>query len=102
MAETKTRDEVDIDTEFNFISPGMYKVVVQNDDHTPMDFVIALMMHIFKHNEERAKELTIQIHEQGSAVAGVYTYEVAEQKGVESTMLARQNGWPLAVRVEEE
>lgn len=102
MAETKTRDEVDIDTEFDFISPGMYKVVVQNDDHTPMDFVIALMMHIFKHNEDRAKELTIQIHEEGSAVAGVYTYEVAEQKGVESTMLARQNGWPLAVRVEEE
>jgi ATP-dependent Clp protease adaptor protein ClpS len=102
MAETKTRDEVDIDTEFDFISPGMYKVVIQNDDHTPMDFVIAVMMHIFKHNEERAKELTMQIHEEGSAVAGVYTYEVAEQKGVESTMLARQNGWPLAVRVEEE
>jgi ATP-dependent Clp protease adaptor protein ClpS len=102
MAETKTRDEVDIDTEFDFISPGMYKVVIQNDDYTPMDFVIAVMMHIFKHNEERAKELTIQIHEEGSAVAGVYTYEVAEQKGVESTMLARQNGWPLAVRVEEE
>lgn len=102
MAETKTRDEVDIDTEFDFISPGMYKVVIQNDDYTPMDFVIAVMMHIFKHNEDRAKELTIQIHEEGSAVAGVYTYEVAEQKGVESTMLARQNGWPLAVRVEEE
>jgi ATP-dependent Clp protease adaptor protein ClpS len=80
----------------------MYKVIVQNDDHTPMDFVIALMMHIFKHNEERARELTIQIHEEGSAVAGVYTYEVAEQKGVEGTMLARQNGWPLAIRVEEE
>jgi ATP-dependent Clp protease adaptor protein ClpS len=79
-----------------------YKVIIQNDDHTPMDFVIAVMMHIFKHNEERARELTMQIHEQGSAVAGVYTYEVAEQKGVESTMLARQNGWPLAVRVEEE
>jgi ATP-dependent Clp protease adaptor protein ClpS len=102
MAETKTRDEVDIDTEFDFISPGMYKVIIQNDDHTPMDFVIAVMMHIFKHNEERARELTMQIHEQGSAIAGVYTYEVAEQKGVESTMLARQNGWPLAVRVEEE
>jgi ATP-dependent Clp protease adaptor protein ClpS len=102
MAETKTRDEVDIDTEFDFISPGMYKVIVQNDDHTPMDFVIALMMHIFKHSEEHAKELTMQIHKEGSAVAGVYTYEVAEQKGVESTMLARQNGWPLAVRVEEE
>lgn len=44
----------------------------------------------------------MQVHEQGAGVAGVYTYEVAEQKGVESTMLARQNGWPLAVRIEEE
>jgi ATP-dependent Clp protease adapter protein ClpS len=44
----------------------------------------------------------MRVHEQGAGVAGVYTYEVAEQKGVESTMLARQNGWPLAVRIEEE
>jgi ATP-dependent Clp protease adaptor protein ClpS len=102
MAETKTKDNVDIAEDFDIMSPGLYKVILQNDNHTPMDFVIALLMHIFKHSEVSAKEITMQVHEQGAGVAGVYTYEVAEQKGVESTMLARQNGWPLAVRIEEE
>lgn len=102
MAETKTKDNIDIDEDFDIISPGLYKVILQNDNHTPVDFVIALLMHIFKHTEDSAKEITMQVHEDGAGIAGVYTYEVAEQKGVESTMLARQNGWPLAVRVEEE
>lgn len=100
MAETKIKDDVDIDT--TVLSPGKYKVIILNDDTTPMDFVIALLMHIFKHEEPRAKEITMQIHNEGSGVAGIYTYEVAEQKGVESTTLARQNGWPLAIKVEEE
>jgi ATP-dependent Clp protease adaptor protein ClpS len=102
MANTKTKDIVDIEEDFDIVIPSMYKVIVQNDDHTPMDFVIALLMHVFKHSEASAREITMQVHEQGAGVAGVYTYEVAEQKGVESTMLARQNGWPLAVRIEEE
>ncbi len=102
MAETKTKDTVGIEEDFDIVTPGLYKVVLQNDDHTPMDFVIALLMHVFKHNEASAREVTMQVHEEGAGVAGIYTYEVAEQKGVESTMLARQNGWPLAVKVEEE
>lgn len=102
MAETKTKDNINTDEDFDIISPGLYKVILQNDNHTPVDFVIALLMHIFKHTEDSAKEITMQVHEDGAGIAGVYTYEVAEQKGVESTMLARQNGWPLAVRVEEE
>jgi ATP-dependent Clp protease adaptor protein ClpS len=100
MADTKIKDEVDIDIDFE--KPGLYKVVIQNDDTTPVDFVIALLIHVFKHSEEKAKDVTLQVHETGAGVAGVYTYEVAEQKGIEATMLARQNGWPLAIRVEEE
>jgi ATP-dependent Clp protease adaptor protein ClpS len=100
MAETKIKDDIDVDVDI--LSPGLYKVVIQNDNHTPMDFVIALLMHIFKHEEAAAKAITLQIHNEGAGVAGVYSYEIAEQKGVESTMLARQNGWPLAIRVEEE
>jgi ATP-dependent Clp protease adaptor protein ClpS len=100
MAETKIEDK--IDTDIDIISPGLYKVVIQNDNSTPMDFVIALLMHIFKHEEHMAKEITLQIHNEGAGVAGIFTYEIAEQKGVESTMLARQNGWPLVIRVEEE
>lgn len=102
MADTKTKDEVDTDIDTDFDKPGLYKVVIQNDDTTPVDFVIALLIHVFKHTEERAKDVTMQVHETGAGVAGVYTYEVAEQKGIEATMLARQNGWPLAIRVEEE
>jgi ATP-dependent Clp protease adaptor protein ClpS len=100
MAETKIEDK--IDTDIDIISPGLYKVVIQNDNSTPMDFVIALLMHIFKHEERMAKEITLQIHNEGAGIAGIFTYEIAEQKGVESTMLARQNGWPLVIRVEEE
>lgn len=100
MAETKFKDEVEIDVDL--LNPGRYKVILQNDDHTPMDFVIALLMHVFKHTDERAREITLQVHEEGAGVAGIYPYEIAEQKGMESTMLARQNGWPLAIRVEEE
>lgn len=100
MAEIKTKD--DVDTDIDMLSPGLYKVVLVNDDSTPMDFVIALLIHTFKHDEKRAKEITLQVHEEGAGVAGIYTYEIAEQKGVEGTMLARQNGWPLAIRVEEE
>jgi ATP-dependent Clp protease adaptor protein ClpS len=100
MAATKIDQEVDIDT--TIISPGKYKVVIQNDDTTPMDFVIALLMHVFKHDEHRAKEITLEIHEKGAGIAGIYSYEVAEQKGIEGTTIARQNGWPLAIRIEEE
>ena len=100
MAETKIKDEVEIDVDL--LNPGRYKVILQNDDHTPMDFVIALLMHVFKHTDERAREITLQVHNDGAGVAGIYPYEISEQKGMESTMLARQNGWPLAIRVEEE
>jgi ATP-dependent Clp protease adaptor protein ClpS len=59
-------------------------------------------MHVFKHTEERAQEITLEVHNKGAGVAGIFPYEIAEQKGVESTLLARQNGWPLVIRVEEE
>lgn len=82
--------------------PSKYKVIVLNDDHTPMDFVIVMLMEIFKHNEVSSVNLTMKIHEQGSAVAGIYTYEIAEQKGIEATNLAREHGYPLVIKVEAE
>ena len=100
MAETKVKDDTLIDEEL--IAPGRYKVVLVNDNTTPVDFVIALLMHVFKHTEERARGITLEVHNTGAGIAGIFPYEIAEQKGVESTMLARQNGWPLVIRVEEE
>lgn len=94
--------EHETETDIEIPNPGKYKVIIANDDATPMDFVIALLMNIFKHNEDTATAVTMQIHNEGSGVAGVYTYEVAEQKGIEGTLLARQHGHPLQITVEPE
>ena len=82
--------------------PKMWKVVFLNDDHTPMELVIELLTQVFKHNESSARDLTMEIHNEGSAVAGVYSYEIAEQRGIEATNIARANGSPLRIQVEQE
>ena len=82
--------------------PGRYKVIVCNDDVTPVEFVVTMLVSVFKHTEKSALELTLAIHNKGSAVAGVYSFEVAEQKGIDSTNLARANGYPLIIKVEQE
>jgi ATP-dependent Clp protease adaptor protein ClpS len=82
--------------------PSKYKVIVNNDDVTPMEFVIIMLMTIFKHTQEAATELTIKIHTEGFAIAGIYSYEIAEQKGIDATHLAREHGHPLVIRVEQE
>jgi len=80
--------------------PGMYKVVFYNDNVTPMDFVVQVLVELFRHNPERANSIMQQIHNNGSGVAGVFTYEIAEQKGVETSVLARENGYPLQVKID--
>lgn len=82
--------------------PKNWKVIFLNDDHTPMDFVISLLTEVFKHTEESARDITIQVHESGSGIAGSYSFEIAEAKAVESTSLARANGFPLQIKLEEE
>lgn len=83
-------------------APSKYKVIVCNDDVTPVEFVVSMLMHVFKHDEKSALELTLKIHNSGSAVAGIFSYEVAEQKGVDATNMARANGFPLIIKVEPE
>ena len=80
--------------------PKLWKVVLLNDDKTPMEFVIEVLTGIFKHAQDRAKDITLEIHNTGSAVAGIYTHEIAEQKGLDSTQAARQNGFPLVITIE--
>jgi ATP-dependent Clp protease adaptor protein ClpS len=82
--------------------PRRWKVILLNDDTTPIEFVISLLIEIFKHTQETAKDITIQVHETGSGIAGVYSFEIAEVKAVESTQLARTNGYPLQIKLEEE
>jgi ATP-dependent Clp protease adaptor protein ClpS len=82
--------------------PKLYKVVFLNDNYTPMEFVVSLIVELFKHSESTAQEITMKIHEEGSGVVGVYTYEIAEQKALEATNLCRENGFPLRIKLEEE
>lgn len=82
--------------------PGLYKVIFLNDDHTPMEFVVDLLQKVFKHNIDAAEQIMLTVHTDGSAIVGVYPYEIAEQKGIESTMLARSAGFPLQVKIEKE
>jgi ATP-dependent Clp protease adaptor protein ClpS len=82
--------------------PSLYKVIFLNDEKTPMEFVVSLLVELFKHTEKTATDITLQIHEQGSGVVGIYSYEIAEQKSLEATSLSRDNGFPLRIRVEED
>jgi ATP-dependent Clp protease adaptor protein ClpS len=82
--------------------PSLWKVIFLNDDSTPMEFVIELLTTIFRHDEKSAKDLTLEIHNTGSAVVGVYSYEIAEQRGLEATQQSRTNGFPLQIQVEKE
>lgn len=100
MSDTavKTRDLVAT----RIKEPPKYKVLLLNDDYTPVDFVIALLITIFKHSETSAANITLKIHNEGSGVAGIYTYEIAEQKAMDATHIARNNNHPLQIKVEEE
>jgi ATP-dependent Clp protease adaptor protein ClpS len=96
--ETVKREKVVVSLQ----PPSLWKVVFLNDDKTPMDLVILLLTSIFKHDEAHAREITMEVHNTGSGIAGVYTYEIAEQLGLEATKVARTNGAPLKIQVEQE
>jgi ATP-dependent Clp protease adaptor protein ClpS len=99
---TKENIAVDEKIKVDVQPPKMWKVVFLNDDVTPMELVIDILVGIFKHNEESAKKITLEIHNDGSGVAGVYPFEIAEHLAVESTHVAKRNGSPLKVQVEQE
>ncbi|MXV43719.1 ATP-dependent Clp protease adapter ClpS [Saccharibacter sp. 17.LH.SD] len=81
--------------------PSMYKVVMLNDDYTPMDFVIYLLERFFGKNRNEATSIMLEIHNQGSSVCGIFTYEVAETKVNQVMELARQNQHPLQCTLEK-
>jgi ATP-dependent Clp protease adaptor protein ClpS len=97
-AVTKTRPIPNLDLK----EPPMYKVIYINDNVTTMEFVVETLVTIFNHTPETAESVTLKIHEEGAGTAAVLPYEMAEQKGVEVTQLARNNGFPLQIKLEPE
>jgi len=82
--------------------PKLYHIIYINDEVTTQEFVIETLVIIFKYDRMTADEMTMKIHTDGSAVVATMPFEMAEQKGVEVTMLARNNGFPLTVKLEPE
>lgn len=82
--------------------PPLYRIIYMNDDVTSMEFVVTTLIEYFNYNNDTASNITKNIHEQGSAVVAVLPYEIAEQRGIEVTLDARAQGYPLLVKVEAE
>ena len=89
-------------TTLGIAEPPMFKIIYLNDNATPMDFVISTLIESFNYNEQTAEKITMDIHEAGSAVVAVLPYELAEQKGIEVTVQARNSNYPLQVKLEPE
>lgn len=100
MASTDTSIREKVKTKTDTLPPSMFKVIYMNDEVTTMEFVVTSLMEVFSHSKDNAMEITSTIHEDGSAVVATLPYELAEQKGVEATVLARNNGFPLLIRLE--
>ncbi len=90
---TDVRDEVR--------EPKQYKVLLHNDDYTTMEFVVRILVEVFRKNEREATQIMLNVHNNGVGVCGIYTMEVAETKVSMVRDLAQSNGYPLKCSMEE-
>jgi ATP-dependent Clp protease adaptor protein ClpS len=91
---SEVRDDID--------EPSMYKVLLHNDDYTTMEFVVEILMLVFKKSPEDAVRIMLNVHHKGIGICGVYTFEVSETKVNTVHTLARQYGFPLKCTMEKE
>lgn len=96
--EVKSRVELNEEVK----EPPLFKVIYINDSQTSMDFVIETLIEYFDYSPTTAQEITLDIHESGAATVAVLPYEIAEQKGIEVTLAARSQSYPLQVKLEPE
>jgi ATP-dependent Clp protease adaptor protein ClpS len=80
----------------------MFKVIYLNDNQTTLEFVVESLIEYFNYTAETAEQITIDIHQTGAATVAVLPYEIAEQKGIEVTLSARSQSYPLQVKLEPE
>ena len=81
--------------------PPLFKVLLLNDDYTPMEFVVHILERFFQKSREEATRIMLHVHRRGVGVCGVFTYEVAETKVVTVHEMARSEGFPLRADMEE-
>lgn len=93
--------DIEIKIEDDVQEPRMFRVLLHNDDYTTMDFVVRILMGVFRKTEVEATKIMLAVHEQGVGVCGIYTAEVAETKVNLVHSLARKEGFPLKSSMEE-
>ena len=99
--DTGVRSSVVTQTKAKTQKPSMYRVLLLNDDYTPMEFVVLVLQRFFSMGIEDATRVMLQVHQQGVAVCGVFTYEVAETKVSQVIDFARENQHPLQCTLEK-
>ena len=101
MSRTENIEHVEESVESELKQPSMYKVILNNDDYTPMDFVIEILQLFFRKDEAQATEIMLAIHHKGKGICGVYPFGTAETKAAQVNQFARQNQHPLLCSLEE-
>lgn len=96
-----TKERLDEATKQSIKPPPKYKVLLNNDDYTPMDFVVEVLTRFFNMDIEKANHIMLTVHYQGKAICGVYTAEIAESKVAQVNKFAREQGHPLLCSMEE-
>ena len=98
----KGQSQVILETRPRTKKPSMYKVIMLNDDYTPMEFVVYVLQRFFGMSSGQATAIMLNVHQRGVGVCGVFNYEVAEAKANQVMDYARQNEHPLQLQIEKE
>lgn len=101
LPDHETRRESGALLEEEIREPRRYRVLLHNDDYTSMDFVVGVLMDVFRKSVEEATAIMLAVHERGFGQCGIYTHEIAESKAAQVHRKARQAGFPLKCTLEE-
>ncbi len=96
-----TKKELELDEDILSQEPERFAVLLLNDDYTPMDFVVEVLVSIFHKNHQEAEQIMLDVHRKDSGLCGVYTFEIAETKVMQVGRLSREQGYPLKAIVQE-
>ncbi len=95
------KTEFDLDAQQETEEPKLYKVLMHNDDYTPMDFVILVLKKFFDKSENEAHQIMLDVHQKQTGLAGIYTFEIAETKVMQVNQYSKKNEHPLKTSYEE-
>ena len=102
MPENKFSGQAESDVDVEFDVPPQYKVIFFNDDFTTMEFVVEILMDVFKKSFEEASAVMLEVHKSGKGIAGIYPYDIAATRTRIAQTRARAAGFPLQIALEED